>query len=154
MFMNYQMKKYYIFICLNLIKNHIEKPKQEHERIDFLIFDAIIGTNNRGFKKVVQHYRIFIIKNWHHFTNVILTTQYIKSINPIIRENIDIWCLYKSQNKRSIIHRIYELVSGVVSEEYFIESFEYATDKPYSVFVIDNHKENPRENKFKINIQI
>ena len=64
---------------------------------------------------------------------------------------IDIWCLYKSQNKKSLVDKIYELVSGVVSEEHFIELFEYATEKPYSAFVIDNHKETPRENKFKIN---
>ena len=132
-------------------KHHIEKPKHEHERINFLIFDDIIGTNNGAFRKSGSALQNLIIKNRHHFTNVILTTQYIKSINPIIRENIDIWCLYKSQNKKSLIDKIYELVSGVVTEEHFIELFEYATDKPYSAFVIDNHKETPKENKFKIN---
>ena len=132
-------------------KHNIEKPKYEFERINFLIFDDIIGTNNGAFRKSGSALQNLIIKNRHHFTNVILTTQYIKSINPIIRENIDIWCLYKSQNKKSLIDKIYELVSGVVSEEHFIELFEYATDKPYSAFVIDNHKETPKENKFKIN---
>ena len=132
-------------------KHYIEKPKHEHERINFLIFDDIIGTNNGAFRKSGSALQNLIIKNRHHFTNVILTTQYIKSINPIIRENIDIWCLYKSQNKKSLVDKIYELVSGVVSEEHFIELFEYATEKPYSAFVIDNHKETPKENKFKIN---
>ena len=132
-------------------KHHIEKPKHEHERINFLIFDDIIGTNNGAFRKSGSALQNLIIKNRHHFTNVILTTQYIKSINPIIRENIDIWCLYKSQNKKSLIDKIYELVSGVVSEEHFIELFEYATEKPFSAFVIDNHKETPKENTFKIN---
>jgi hypothetical protein len=132
-------------------KHHIEKPKHEHERINFLIFDDIIGTNNGAFRKSGSALQNLIIKNRHHFTNVILTTQYIKSINPIIRENIDIWCLYKSQNKKSLVDKIYELVSGIVSEEHFIELFEYATEKPYSAFVIDNHKETPKENKFKIN---
>jgi hypothetical protein len=132
-------------------KHHIEKPKHEQERINFLIFDDIIGTNNGAFRKSGSALQNLIIKNRHHFTNVILTTQYIKSINPIIRENIDIWCLYKSQNKKSLVDKIYELVSGVVSEEHFIELFEYATEKPYSAFVIDNHKETPKENKFKIN---
>jgi hypothetical protein len=131
-------------------KHHIEKPKHEHERINFLIFDDIIGTNNGAFRKSGSALQNLIIKNRHHFTNVILTTQYIKSINPIIRENIDIWVLYKSQNKKSLIDS-YELVSGVVSEEHFIELFEHATEKPYSAFVIDNHKETPKENKFKIN---
>jgi len=132
-------------------KHHIEKPKHEHERVNFLIFDDIIGTNNGAFRKSGSALQNLIIKNRHHFTNVILTTQYIKSINPIIRENIDIWVLYKSQNKKSLIDKIYELVSGVVSEEHFIELFEHATEKPYSAFVIDNHKETPNENKFKIN---
>lgn len=132
-------------------KNHIEKPKYEYERINFLIFDDIIGTNNGAFRKSGSVLQNLIIKNRHHFTNVILTTQYIKSINPIIRENIDIWCLYKSQNKKTLIDKVYELVSGVVSEEHFIELFEHATNKPYSALVIDNHKETPKENKFKIN---
>ena len=132
-------------------KHHIEKPKHEHERVNFLIFDDIIGTNNGAFRKSGSALQNLIIKNRHHFTNVILTTQYIKSINPIIRENIDIWVLYKSQNKKSLIDKIYELVSGVVSEQHFIELFEHATEKPYSAFVIDNHKETPKENKFKIN---
>ena len=132
-------------------KHHIEKPKHEHERINFLIFDDFIGTNNGAFRKSGSALQNLIIKNRHHFTNVILTTQYIKSINPIIRENIDIWCLYKSQNKKSLVDKIYELVSGIVSEEHFIELFEYATEKPYSAFVIDNHKETPKENKFKMN---
>ena len=132
-------------------KHHIEKPKHEHERVNFLIFDDIIGTNNGAFRKSGSALQNLIIKNRHHFTNVILTTQYIKSINPIIRENIDIWVLYKSQNKKSLVDKIYELVSGVVSEEHFIELFEHATEKPYSAFVIDNHKETPKENKFKIN---
>jgi hypothetical protein len=132
-------------------KHHIEKHKHEHERINFLIFDDIIGTNNGAFRKSGSALQNLIIKNRHHFTNVILTTQYIKSINPIIRENIDIWCLYKSQNKKALIEKIYELVSGVVSEQHFIELFEHATEKPYSAFVIDNHKETPKENKFKIN---
>jgi hypothetical protein len=109
-------------------KHHIEKPKHEHERVNFLIFDDIIGTNNGAFRKSGSALQNLIIKNRHHFTNVILTTQYIKSINPIIRENIDIWVLYKSQNKKSLIDKIYELVSGVVSEEHFIELFEHATE--------------------------
>jgi hypothetical protein len=54
-------------------------------------------------------------------------------------------------NKKSLVDKIYELVSGVVSEEHFIQIFEYATEKPFSAFVIDNHKETPKENKFKIN---
>ena len=63
-----------------------------------------------------------------------------------------IYGVYKSQNKKSLVDKIYELVSGVVSEENFIELFEYATEKPFSAFVIDNHKETPKENKFKINL--
>jgi hypothetical protein len=33
----------------------------------------------------------------------------------------------------------------------FIELFEYAIEKPYFAFVTDNHKETPKENKFKMN---
>ncbi len=32
-------------------KHHIEKPKHEHERVNFLIFDDIIGTINGAFRK-------------------------------------------------------------------------------------------------------
>ena len=132
-------------------KMNIQKPKYEHERINVIIFDDIIGTNNGAFRRSGSVLQNLIIKNRHHWANVILTTQYIKSINPIIRENIDIWALFPSQNKKAIIEKVYELVSGLVTEEHFIELFDYATAKPYSALVIDNHKETPKANKFKIN---
>jgi len=132
-------------------KINIQKPKYEQERIDVIIFDDIIGTNNGAFRRSGSVLQNLIIKNRHHWANVILTTQYIKSINPIIRENIDIWALFPSQNKKAIIEKVYELVSGLVTEEHFIELFDYATAKPFSALVIDNHKETPKANKFKIN---
>ena len=132
-------------------KMNIQKPKYEQERINVIIFDDIIGTNNGAFRRSGSVLQNLIIKNRHHWANVILTTQYIKSINPIIRENIDIWALFPSQNKKAIIEKVYELVSGLVTEEHFIELFDYATEKPYSALVIDNHKETPKANKFKIN---
>jgi hypothetical protein len=132
-------------------KMNIQKPKYEHERINVIIFDDIIGTNNGAFRRSGSVLQNLIIKNRHHWANVILTTQYIKSINPIIRENIDIWALFPSQNKKAIIEKVYELVSGLVTEEHFIELFDYATAKPYPALVIDNQKETPKANKFKIN---
>jgi hypothetical protein len=132
-------------------KMNIQKPKYEQERINVIIFDDIIGTNNGAFRRSGSVLQNLIIKNRHHWANVILTTQYIKSINPIIRENIDIWALFPSQNKKAIIEKVYELVSGLVTEEHFIELFDYATAKPFSALVIDNHKETPKANKFKIN---
>jgi hypothetical protein len=132
-------------------KMNIQKPKYEQERINVIIFDDIIGTNNGAFRRSGSVLQNLIIKNRHHWANVILRTQYIKSINPIIRENIDIWALFPSQNKKAIIEKVYELVSGLVTEEHFIELFDYATAKPYSALVIDNHKETPKANKFKIN---
>ena len=132
-------------------KMNIQKPKYEQERINVIIFDDIIGTNNGAFRRSGSVLQNLIIKNRHHWANVILTTQYIKSINPIIRENIDIWALFPSQNKKAIIEKVYELVSGLVTEEHFIELFDYATAKPYSALVIDNHKETPKANKFKVN---
>jgi len=132
-------------------KMNIQKPKYEQERINVIIFDDIIGTNNGAFRRSGSVLQNLIIKNRHHWANVILTTQYIKSINPIIRENIDIWALFPSQNKKAIIEKVYELVSGLVTEEHFIELFDYATAKPFSALIIDNHKETPKANKFKMN---
>jgi hypothetical protein len=40
-----------------------------------------------------------IIQKSSSFYKRYLTIQYIKSVNPIIRENIDRWCLCKSQKK-------------------------------------------------------
>jgi hypothetical protein len=131
-------------------KMNIQKPKHEQERINIIIFDDIIGTNNGAFRRSGSVLQNLIIKNRHHWANVIITTQYIRSITPIIRENIDVWALFPSQNKKAIIEKVYELVSGLVTEEHFIELFDYATAKQYSALVIDNHKETPKANKFKI----
>ena len=42
-------------------KHHIEKPKHEHERINFLIFDDIIGTITEfDYKKSSPFYKCYI----------------------------------------------------------------------------------------------
>ncbi len=69
-----------------------------------MILDDLIG-NNDVFKRNNSLIGNITIKNRHLGTNLIFTTQNPKSIPNIIRNNIDLWFLYKFANIKNGIRK-------------------------------------------------
>ena len=127
------------------------KPKYKHPRINFLVFDDLVGDAN-AFKKGHSAINNLCIKHRHLQCNLLFTTQYIKAIPPVLRRNLDIFVLFKFANAKSVVEQIYPEISAYINEEDFIKLFEYATDKPNDSLIIDNTQK--LENKFKKNWNI
>ena len=80
------------------------------------------------------------IKCRHHHCNLLCTTQYPKSIPPVIRTTTDIWVLFKFASKERIIEQIYNEISSLVTIEQFEQLDEYATkNSKHDSLIIDNH---------------
>jgi zona occludens toxin (predicted ATPase) len=79
------------------------------------------------------------IRHRHLGINLIFTTQNPKSIPNIIRNNIDLWFLYKFANIKMVLEKIYEEVSNIITEDEFEELYKHATLEPYNALVIDTH---------------
>jgi hypothetical protein len=138
----------YEFTEPELIK---DKPKYKHPRINFLVFDDLVGDAN-AFKRGHSAINNLTIRHRHLQCNLLFTTQYIKAIPPVLRRNLDIFVLFKFANAKSVVEQIYPEISAYINEDDFIQLFEYATEKPNDSLIIDNTQK--LENKFKKNWNI
>jgi len=115
---------------------YINKPKYKHPRINFLVFDDLVGSA-QAFKKSHSALNNLTIRHRHLQCNLLFTTQYIKAIPPILRRNLDIFVIFKFANIKSVVEQIYPEISGVIKEEDFEILFEYATKEKHDALIID-----------------
>ena len=62
-------------------------------------------------------------------------------------------CLYFA-NVKMVIEKIFEEVSGLLTESQFEEIYKHATEEPYNALVIDNHPKVDRDKRFKKNFNV
>jgi hypothetical protein len=122
-----------------LYNNNFEMIQPKQHTITHFIFDDLIGDRNT-FKNTRDGGLIkFLLKHRHLYTNIFITTQYVNAIQPIIKNNIDIFCLFKYANLKDIITKFYPLVSGVMLEEQFHELYKHATQEKFNFLTIMSH---------------
>ena len=114
----------------------VPHPPYKYPRINFLVFDDLVGSAN-AFKKGHSAINNLTIKHRHLQCNLLFTTQYMKAIPPVLRRNLDIFVIFKFANAQSVVDQIYPEISGVIKEEDFINIFEYATLNKHDALIID-----------------
>ena len=75
------------------------------------------------------------VRHRHLGINLIFTTQNPQSINNIIRNNIDIWAIYKFSNIKMILEKVYNKVSNILTEQQFEEAYRHAKTEPYELLI-------------------
>jgi hypothetical protein len=83
-----------------------------------MIFDDCIG-NKDCFRKGNCAFSNLTINHRHLGIDLIYTSQNPKSIPNIIRNNMDLYVLYRFANKNIVLDKLYEEVSSLVDEEHF-----------------------------------
>ena len=126
---------------------HMRKPEFKNPRINFIIFDDLVGDAN-AFKKGHSAINNLCIRHRHLQCNLLFTTQYIKAIPPVLRRNLDIFVIFKFANVQSVVEQIYPEISGIIKEEDFEILFEYATKDKHNALIID---QTAKQNIFKLN---
>ena len=118
------------------------KPK-----VNFLCFDDLIGLGAfyRKSKSIISN---LTIKHRHLKTNLIFTTQSYKQIPPVIRNNIDIYCIFRSNSYKEILDKIFEDISGMIKIEDFIELYEHATEEKNDCLTIINNSMDKKGTTF------
>ena len=119
----------------------IPHPPYKYPRINFLVFDDLVGDAN-AFKRGHSAINNLCIKHRHLQCNLLFTTQYIKAIPPVLRRNLDIFVIFKFANVQSVVEQIYPEISGVIKEDDFKNVFEYATLNKHDALIIDQTSKN------------
>jgi hypothetical protein len=137
---------------LDLLEEHDYMEAEEvygeiKPTINFLVFDDLIGCGcfNKKAKSLINN---LTIKHRHLRCNLIFTTQSFKQIPPVIRTNIDIYCIFKSSSYNEILNKVYEDVSGFVKYDDFVELYEHATEDRHDCLTIINNSMDKKGTKF------
>ena len=115
--------------------------------INWIIFDDLIGLGafNKKSKSLISN---LTIKHRHMKCNLIYTTQSFRAIPPIVRSNIDIYCIFKSNSYNEILNKVYEDISGIITIQDFIELYIHATDGKNDCLTIINNTMDKKGAKF------
>jgi hypothetical protein len=120
-------------------RNNLMEIEEKRHTITHFCFDDLIG-DKEVFKKARDSGLVkFLLKHRHLYTNIFITSQYINSITPVIKSNIDIFCLFKYANLNDILKKFYPSVSGIMSEEKFKELYLYSTNEKYNFLSVISH---------------
>jgi hypothetical protein len=122
-----------------LYKNNFEPIEEKRHTITHFIFDDLIGDRNT-FKKSRDNVLVkFLLKHRHLYTNIFITSQYVNAIPPIIKNNIDIFNIFKYANLKDIISKFYPVVSGIMLENEFKELYSHATQDKFNFLTVISH---------------
>lgn len=122
-----------------LYNNNFEVIQPKQHIITHFIFDDLIGDKNT-FKRARDSGLVkFLLKHRHLYCNIFITTQYVSAIQPIIRNNIDIFCLFRYANLKDVIMKFFPVVSGIMNEDQFKELYLHATQDKYNFLTVITH---------------
>lgn len=130
----------------------LAKPKYPNGCITNIILDDCLANKSAFSAKKGSLLVKTILNSRHHAVNVIVASQNLKSINKAIRNNVDVWILFKFKSEKIVLDDLYPEVSGMVSPEEFLSLYHYATTNPNDALIIDDKAE--RGDKFKLNFDV
>jgi hypothetical protein len=131
-----ELTEYEYWLLFN--NNFLPIPEKTHI-ITHICFDDLIGDKQVFEKSRDGGLVKFLLKHRHLYTNIFFTTQYISAIQPIIKNNIDIFCLFKYANLNDIIKKFYPSVSGIMNEEQFKELYIHSKKEKFNFLSIVSH---------------
>lgn len=114
----------------------------------FFVFDDLINDNKAFNQKKNNRLSNFLIKHRHYGINMIFTTQNLKSIPKIVRNNIDVYMIFKCMNKKVIMDGIYDEISGLIKPDVFEQLYEHCIKEKYNYLVVNNHPRCPENARF------
>ena len=124
-----------------------EVPKRKTEKIYFIIFDDMLGTGAFGTKRKSKLNNLIILCR-HHNINIFITAQHLRSIPPIIRSNVRVFVIFKSNNYKKLLDNVYSEISGIITQQKFEDLYHYSTQNLHDSMVVIVH--NGIEEKYRI----
>ena len=95
----------------------------------------MVSTGAFGNRKKSKLNNLIILCR-HHNINTFITAQHIKSIPPIIRSNVRVFVIFKSNNYKKLLEHVYSEISGIISQEKFEQLYHFATDNIHDALVV------------------
>lgn len=126
----------------------LDKP---YQYVYNIIIDDCLSSKEAFSQKKANALTRAVLNSRHIGINIIICSQNVKAISKSVRNNTDIWVLFKTKNQKVLMDDIYTEFSSIVSPDEFLALFEKATSgSDHDALVIDA-KEPDKKDRFKKN---
>ena len=98
--------------------------------------DSVISSKKNNFLNNLA------IKSRHYQVNLIIISQKLTYLPPIIRNQVDILQLFPSASSK-VLESYYDEVSNSLTWDELLQLFAFATKEKYSSLIINNHPNAP-----------
>ena len=120
----------------------LEQPKYPHGCITNIILDDILANKDAFNSKKCNTLSKAVVNGRHHYINVFIAAQNLKSVTKMVRSNTEVWMLFPCKSLKIILDDIYPEISGVVTEQEFLDLYHTATNEKHNCLVIDQKDED------------
>ena len=127
-----------------------ERPTRKTENIYFIIFDDMVSSGAFGMKKKSKLNNLIILCRHHHI-NIFITCQHLKAIPPIIRSNVRMFVIFKSNNYKKLLDNVYSEISGIITQTKFEELYHFATEDIHNALVVLINNSIPEKYRIRKN---
>ncbi len=147
-------KDYEMFSLLTIhnFVHYKELPEIKQYVVNIILDDCLASKEAFSNKKGSTLVRA-VLNSRHIGVNIIIASQNLKAITKSIRNNVDIWVLFKCKNEKVLIYDIFPEISNIVSESEFVSLYTYATSgSDHDALVYDGKAK--KEDRFKLNFDV
>ncbi len=120
-----------------------DMPKYPNGVVVHLVMDDLISSpalKTQG----KNAFTSLTLRNRHCGMCIYIAAQAVKGVPKSIRLNVNLWVLYKFCNAKTVMEDIYEEISGLMTQQQFLDAYDYATAEPHSALIIDQTGGDPR----------
>jgi hypothetical protein len=111
------------------------RPRFPNGAVNFVILDDLVGTQALRPGRSALTYTA--IRNRHLQINLAVLVQGMRQVPKIIRNNANLFAIWKFANRKMMAEDLYEEVSSVVTLPQFEELFAHCTEEPHQCMVLD-----------------
>ena len=129
-----------------------ELPEKKQYVVNIILDDCLASKEAFSNKKGSTLVRA-VLNSRHIGINILIASQNLKSITKSIRNNVDVWILFKCKNEKVLMDDLYPEISSIVSPEEFLSLYTYATSaSDHDALVYDGKAK--KEQRFKLNFDV
>ena len=134
---------------------HYRKLNKPEQFVYFIILDDCISDKKAFSSKKGSALTKAILNSRHIGINIVIASQNLKgSVPKIIRNNTDIWVLFKCKNQKVLIDDIYPELSSQYTVDEWLAYYNYATSLSDHDSLVYDGKEKNKEDRMKLNFDV
>jgi hypothetical protein len=147
-------KDYEMFALLTThnFMDYRKLPEIKQYVVNIILDDCLASKEAFSNKKGSTLVRA-VLNSRHIGVNILIASQNLKAITKSIRNNVDIWVLFKCKNEKVLMDDLYPEISNIVTQEEFLSLYTYATSgSDHDALVYDGKAK--KEDRFKLNFDV